>query len=241
MACDCPAHPAHPAPACGLVIIQRFFATFTVPPHPTWQGPPKPAGKEGGSEGGAGAPGGSEAGGAEGDLGAGSLAPNSMPFVPTVDVMMLLLKGYAGAWADAHCLAGRRAGRDGRRAAMLCCLDAHPTSHAWSGRRAAAGIFSSGLCSALASSMAPLAAPCSTPFRRAPHSSAPGAVAHTSLPFAHISLLCHTLPCAAMFHYVLEGATIRPLAPPSELPEQQQVGGWVGGPPLWLTSVPPCR
>lgn len=33
---------------------------------------------------------------------------------------------------------------------------------------------------------------------------------------------------AAMFHYVLEGATIRPLAPPSELPDQQ-VRGWEGG------------
>lgn len=31
-----------------------------------------------------------------------------------------------------------------------------------------------------------------------------------------------------MFHYVLEGATIRPLAPPSELPDQQ-VRGWEGG------------
>ncbi|PRW60923.1 squamosa promoter binding [Chlorella sorokiniana] len=85
------------------------------------QAPPKAAGEEGGSEdGGEGAAGGSDGGGGEGDLGNGNLAPNSMPFVPTVDVMMLLLKGYA-----------------------------------------------------------------------------------------------------AMFHYVLEGATIRPLAPPSELPDQQ--------------------
>lgn len=65
------------------------------------QAPPKAAREEGGSEGGDAPQAGSEGageGGGEGDLGGGALAANSMPFVPTVDVMMLLLKGYAGLY-----------------------------------------------------------------------------------------------------------------------------------------------
>lgn len=65
------------------------------------QAPPKAAREEGGSEGGEALQAGSEGageGGGEGDLGGGALAANSMPFVPTVDVMMLLLKGYAGVY-----------------------------------------------------------------------------------------------------------------------------------------------
>ncbi len=52
---------------------------------------------------------------------------------------------------------------------------------------------------------------------------------HAALGSGHTSPACcppHKCPptpspAAAMFHYVLEGATIRPLAPPSELPDQQ--------------------
>ncbi|KAI7836173.1 hypothetical protein COHA_009940 [Chlorella ohadii] len=118
------------------------FASATL----MYEGQPaaKAGAAEGGSEGGEAAQGSGEAaqgggeGGGEGDLGTGSLAPNSMPFVPTVDVMMLLLKGYA-----------------------------------------------------------------------------------------------------AMFHYVLEGATIRPLAPPSELPDQQPLAaaGLGGMDPLQMTQL----
>ncbi|KAI7840066.1 hypothetical protein COHA_006196 [Chlorella ohadii] len=57
-------------------------------------------GGEAGQGGGEAGQGGGEGGG-EGDLGAGFLAPNSMPFVPSADVMLLLLKGYAAAF---HCV-----------------------------------------------------------------------------------------------------------------------------------------
>lgn len=108
----------------GLLLLSVAWQfTHSLPTPPTrlaalLQVPPKAPEGEGGE---------GEDGEAEG--GGVGMGPNSMPFVPTPDVMMLLLKGYAGGWKGGV-IGGGVVGVMGVVGASRAGRVSHPWSHA---------------------------------------------------------------------------------------------------------------